>query len=82
MNTRQTDGKYDGYQDGDSLICVDCGIKKPRVDGPGEDGICGSAHNGDAVCDDCEDIRAGSQIRTNTAVSLTISNLACGEVTA
>ena len=70
MSTRQTDGKYDGYQDGDLLICVDCGIKKPHVDGPGEDGICGSARNGDAVCDDCEDIRAGSQIRTNTALSL------------
>ena len=60
MNTRQTDGKYDGYQDGDSLICVDCGTLAPRADGPGENGICGSAHNGDAVCDDCEDIRDGA----------------------
>ena len=57
MNTRQTDGKYNGYRDGDPLICVDCGTRKPQVEGPGEDGICASAHNGDAVCDACEDIR-------------------------
>ena len=57
MATRQTDGQYDGYRDGDPLICVDCGTKKPHVEGPGEDGICASAHNGDAVCDACEDVR-------------------------
>ena len=49
---RQTDGKYDGYRDGDPLICVDCGTK-----GSVEDGVDGSKHNGDAVCDACEDIR-------------------------
>ena len=46
---RQTDGMYDGYKDGDPLMCVDCGTKDGRVDG--------SKHNGDAVCDACEYIR-------------------------
>ena len=54
---RQTDGKYTGYQDGDLLMCVDCGSKAQRADWPGEGGICASASNGDAVCDACEDAR-------------------------